>query len=464
LSDNKPTRLPLIATADNRAQNPTKDARLINGFTEKSVTGDIYCYKRPGVNSFTIPSTPGAIGRGVYHWNTIIYSVFNGSFFGRTTLLGAVNNTGMYHFVPSMGASPVLFFKNDFHAYVVSAGGVLTTVVDGDYPIETVPGAVYIDGTIYVMTPSGHIFGSELNAPLDWDPLNVILAQIESDGGVALAKQQNYLIAFKQHSVEVFYDAANAAGSPLQRIEAAKLSVGCSAAESVVDASGVLIWLSASNQGQFNIWKMEGLKASQISTAPVERILLTVDRSAVRGLTFQAGGHTFYCLNLGGLGSAINGEYTLVYDLEEKEWFLWQDTSGDCWNYVDSISDDVSTYLQGRTSGKLSTPDSESYSDDGVLFTFDLYTPNFDGGTRLKKTCNLMEIAADQVTGNYLNCYYSDDDYQTWSNVRTFDLGLERPLLPEWGTFRRRAHRFSHRLDKPLRIKAADLHIDLGTL
>ena len=484
MSDAKPTRLPLIATPENRDLTDARDARLINGYMEKGLSDETWCYKRPGLSVGYTPAGATALnGMGCTTWNDIVYSVFGAggtvNFYGGATLIGAVVLIGNVSFTSCLGvlgAAPVLFFHDAHKAYVYSTGGGLIAVTDVDFPpildsrINLVPGAVYIDGTTYVMSTDAYIYGSDLAAPLSWNPLNLIRAEIDGDLGVAIAKQQNYLVAFKTFSVEIFYDAQNAAGSPLGRMEAAKMSVGCASGETVKSIDGMLFWMSRSKQGGFGVYVMEGLKGRQISTAPVDRLLQLVDTATPGecwGYCFRAFGHRFYGLRLGSVFIGGTDRRSLIYDIDEKLWYEWQDADGTDWNVYDSTSNKYS-YLQSYTTGVIwalaATFSYDLLPSGAVNFTFDLYTPNFDAGTRVKKTCNLVTIAADQVTGSVLQCRYSDDDYQTWSNFRSFDLGLERPLLSEWGTFRRRAHHLRVTDNKALRLQAVDLHLDLGTL
>ena len=42
-------RLPLISTPENRGDTPDRDAKIINGFIEKELDGDIWAIKRPGM-------------------------------------------------------------------------------------------------------------------------------------------------------------------------------------------------------------------------------------------------------------------------------------------------------------------------------------------------------------------------------------------------------------------------------
>ena len=466
MSQGPPLRVPLIADPENRGLTSDKDASLVNGYIEKAPNGELWCYKRPGYHLIKTIAA-GQLGFGLTFYNGLIYCVFGNKFYSYNSLIDVITTIGTvtvqeYDFEPFLGALPGLFIHGTSEAYTLGGiPGVFTQVTDADYPVNTVPGCVYIDGTTYVMTIDAHIQGSALNDPTSWDPLNSILAQIEPDAGVAIAKQLNYLIAFKEYSVEVFYDAANAAGSPLGRIEAAKLSKGCAAAYSIINIDGDLFWITRSKKGGYGVSRLASLKEETISTPGVEKLLQSVDMTRVRGFALHLGGHKFYCL------SCFNNENSLatyVYDLGEKTWYSWKDPGGGALQMVRGTSDGVAPVLQVRVTGEIYTCGIEYYQDHDGLIQFDLITPEWDGGSRFGKMVNLMDIAADQVTGSNLQCRVSDDNYQTWSNWRTFDLGAIRPMLDEWGTFYKRAHHFRHEQNLPLRLKAVDLHVDLGTL
>jgi len=83
--------------------------------------------------------------------------------------------------IPASGSVPVkVFLKTSLYAWVYD-GTTMTQVTDPDYPASTVPGVVYLDGTIYVMNSQGVIFGSDLNNPTSWSALNFISANSEAD-------------------------------------------------------------------------------------------------------------------------------------------------------------------------------------------------------------------------------------------------------------------------------------------
>ncbi len=371
---------------------------------------------------------------------------------------GLDTSNGVYAFSSCLGTKK-MFLMNGVKAYTYDDANGLVQVTDANYPAAAVKGAAYLDGVIYVMDANAKIYGSSINDPQTWPALDTIIAQIEPDGGVAIAKQLVYVMALKQWTTEVFFDSANPVGSALGAVQGARLSYGCASADSVQDIDSVLVWMSTNLSAGFQIILVDQLKASVISSKPIERLLekATVSVNQVFSWQLKIDGHRFYLLTLKSLN------LTLCFDLNEKMWSQWTDTNDNYFPIVSATYNGITRYLQHETNGKLYNTDSSYVTDDGSLITVDLYTPNFDGGTRHKKYLKHLEIIADQTTGSMLHARKSDDDYQSWSNFRDIDLGKKRPRLSDCGSFRRRAYHFRHRCNKELRIEAAELQMDVGT-
>jgi hypothetical protein len=188
----------------------------------------------------------------------------------------------------------------------------------------TVPGLVLLDGTYYVMTPDGTIYGSDIEAPLSWNALNYINAEVEADGGVAISKYLNYLVAFGTWTTEVFYDNANEApGSPLRRSDNVYLPVGCADARSVAQGTVTVVWMSQAKEGPAGasagrqITMLEAFSHKVLSTPAIERILNQATLAEVKSCIFQISGHRSYMLTL-----ATSG-VTLVYDFITQLWSSW---------------------------------------------------------------------------------------------------------------------------------------------
>jgi hypothetical protein len=337
------------------------------------------------------------------------------------------------------------------------------------YPQYTVKGWAYLNGASYVMqhffgtaiTPAV-IWGSAINSvtnSTDWDPLNFITAQIEPDSGVCMAKQLVYVVALCQWSTEVFFDAGNATGSPLQSIPGSKSSYGCASQDSVQNIEDILIWMSTNRSASYQIVMMERLQTRIISTKAVERLLDNINISLIYSWQLKLNGHRFYVITF------VNSNLTLAYDLNENMWSQWTDTNG---NYVPICA---STYdangnkvVQHATNGSLYYMDSQYGDDAGSQITAGIITPNFDAGTRRRKQMNMLEVIGDQQVGNYLTIQMSDDDYQTWSQPRRVDMSQERMFLINCGTFRRRAFWIQYNQFGPFRISAMETQFDIGTL
>lgn len=181
----------------------------------------------------------------------------------------------------------------------------------------TVPGVVYLDGYFFVMDVKARIWNSALGDGTSWDALDFVTAEKEPGAGVALAKSQNYVIAFKEWSTEFFYDAANATGSPLSAVDNGFTLVGCASGESVASMDGILFWMSQTRQKGRSVHMMQGLEQVQISTPDVERVLNADDLATVYSYGLKVAGHKFYVLTL------VTSNITLVYDVVSKVWSQW---------------------------------------------------------------------------------------------------------------------------------------------
>ncbi len=181
----------------------------------------------------------------------------------------------------------------------------------------TVPGIVFLNGYFFVMDENAVIYNSALNDPLTWGALDFIQAAIEPGMGVALAKSQNYVVAFKEWSTEYFYNAGNATGSPLSPVLSAFTQIGCANGESVAYLDENIYWASKAKQQGPGVWKMKELEQAKVSTPDVDRILAADDMSDVYAYGVRIAGHSFYVLGLRTIGM------TLAYDASNGTWALW---------------------------------------------------------------------------------------------------------------------------------------------
>lgn len=466
-----PKRLPLILEPENRDEHTGKDAKLINGYVEKNnKTGEYWIFKRPGLLQTGITQT--GVGLGVYNWQGDIYAIFGTTLYKNDIDIGTVNAAGgVYRFASSLGTTPRLQLGNGLVAYNWD-NSTLTQISGPNFPGNTyatagVKGWAYLDGTTYVLDQDAYLHGSDtapgMNRPDLWtDLLNLLGAQIEPDLGVFIAKQLVYVLVLKEWSTEVFYDAQNPVGAlPLAPVQGAKINYGCVNGDSVQEIDGSLLWVATNRSAAAQVILVENLKPTIISTKAIERLLGEADFSSMSSFAIKYEGHRFYGFSL------KNDNLTLVYDLTDQMWSQWTDENGD-YMKISSATYETGTgrILQHESNGKLYRMDAEYLNDDGAMITVDLYTPNFDGGVRRRKQLTMLEFIGDQTAGSIFQIRVNDSDYaaDSWTNFRLVDMSVKKPVLPNCGTFMRRATHIRHQCNTRMRLQGIELQLDLGTL
>lgn len=447
-------RVPLLASTGNRGLTARTDTQLINGYVEKTPDGEVVLVKRPG---FVLTWAHASEGRGAYWWKGVLYFVVGGTLYANNAALGAVNALGgMYTFSSCMGAVPKLILHNSTNAYYTSGGAPVAIALPAT---PLVPGAAYLDGTTYFGTAlEANIYGSGINDPATWNPLNVIKAQQEPDELKYVTKQLSYTIAMKEWTIEGFWDAGNTVGSPLSPAQGTLMPFGCKDAASVQEFENVIIWVAQTRAGSVSVMMMEGMRAQTISTPAIERLLQTTNWSPAWSWSARINGHRFYAITL------KQANFTLVYDLTTGLWFQWG--LGVAQSYMPIVDASWNstfnwTYLQ-HENGSIYVMSGAAVKDDNLTIYLDLYTGEWDGGVRTKKFLKRMDFLADRRGAGKIKIRHSEDDYTNWSNFREVDLSKKVPHLDDCGTFVKRAWHIRHQEDTPLRLEAIELTPMLG--
>jgi hypothetical protein len=308
------------------------------------------------------------------------------------------------------------------------------------------------------MDTDGNVFGSAIDDPTSWDPTNVIVAQNEAGPGIALVKLLSFVVALKTFSIQFFYNAGNATGSPLARYDGPNLGVGCRNALSIQSYEDKLFWIAQSQVGGPFVMLLDKLAPTKISTPAIDRLLTVTGIFATRSFLLRVSGHLMYGLKLS------SPSITLVYDYTEKIWYVWTGTDDAAWPIVGAVGGTSHPVVQHATDGNLYTLSDNNYTDASDLFSWDLYTPNYDGGVRVKKVLHRMDFIGDQVSGSLLQVRHNENDYAAgkWTPYRTVDLSSPNPFLRDEGTFYRRVYNLHHRRDTPLRLQYIELDIEPG--
>ncbi len=184
--------------------------------------------------------------------------------------------------------------------------------------------------------------------------------------------------------------------------------------------------------------------------------------SDCRGFGLRTKGHLFYIINLKTIGR------TLVYDIDEKLWHEWSSNSAGSHAVFqcDYMADNSTgaAYLLHSSNGTVYKLDPSIYLDGSDSILVELVTNRYDMDTYHRKFMLSSKIVGDRYeTQNDLSLQWTDNDYQTWSNVKTISLTDDFPAFQRMGTFRRRAFKLTHSSNNPLRLEALECEFNEGS-
>lgn len=466
------TRLPLMGAYSNRDATGLKDQRFINMFPETRKVDQlentkIFISKRPGLTSYKDFGT--GEGRQMAYFRGKFYIVLGNQLIedGVTPTVKATlsTSTGPVSLLSCNSGSlgDYLFMCDGTNAWVIKQDGTVTQVTDVNFPTPHIPVPTFIDG--YVCLAKGSdVYTCTLDDPFTWPTSNFLSAEMFPDPIISLARQNNQVVVLGRTSIEFFYDAANAAGSPLSRNDAATIQMGTAAAYAVYQNEQFCIYISASDSGGRAAWLIKGFQPQKISDEYIERILdAEVDMSDCYGFGIRTKGHLFYVLNLKTSGR------TLVYDVDEKLWHEWStNSSGTHTVFAYNCMADSgigAAHVLHNSNGTVYKVDPSSNIDDATTIICDITTNKYDMDSYNRKFMSSLKLVGDSYSpSNIVTFYWTDDDYQTWSNAKTIDLNDDFPAFQRLGQFRRRAFRFVHALDMPLRLESVEVVYTEGTV
>ena len=471
-------RFPIVGQPLQRdGVNTLKDQRFLNCFPEKisagglgqDGSGKIYVKKRAGISLVNAPGLGESRGMIFEDSTSKLFFVvgnklcrWNGTNVVQLqTLATATNAVG---FTVHLTTAIKVILLDGTNGYSINpVTEVVTQITDIDFPSPHLPFPVSLDGYLFVVkAATADIYNSDLDNELSWTPGNFITAEMYPDNIVALTKNNNYIYAIGTGSVEYFYDAAVATGSPLARNDSAIQQFGTPAPFSVIQTEKEVVCVGTTQNGGRSIWLIEGFKADEISIEPVNQSLDAegTNLGNANAYCIRSMGHKFYVLRL-----ATSGR-TWVYDFMEKTWHEWASAEGSG-VFIGRYAADSGMgfpYMLSQTGGKLYSMLDTVYQDDGQPITMQVTTLKLDFDSMNRKDVYRFALFGDWPlnTTSTVVLDWSDNDYQTWVGNRTIQLSQELPVTRRLGKFRRRAFRITHTDNVPVRLEGMELDINIG--
>jgi len=461
----------LIWSLDNREATLTKDFISLNGFYEltksPATKDDTYSFvKREGITPYMYTLADSNI-RGTYYWEDqdklfIAYDDKIAIVVGSTGVLSTTvtpfttttGDVGFTEFYYDDGSSKVVAGDGAKLITIDSANTVVTSA-DADLPTPFEPHILFLDGYLFMIKDgTSDIYNSELNNPLSWVPGDFITAEMLPDTLIRISRLSNYLIAFGSASVEYFFDAGNASGSPLQRNDTPVKSVGY--LNGFATHANKIYFIGQSATTSPELYVLEDFKIDVVEN-PMLRRYIQKDTEFTASIVSN-GGHTFYVLTLTGV--------TFALDTDSKVWVRWgyqsESTLPIAFSTIIPIdgSGHCSVFaLEGKDGMFFFNP--AVYQDSSTNFPVVCQTPKQRFDSMHEKFMSRLIVLADRTTGN-LDVSWSDDDYATYTTARTVDLSLKQPKLDRLGAFVARAFKFSFTNNSALKIDMVEVDYNIG--
>lgn len=326
------------------------------------------------------------------------------------------------------------------------------------------PSFAYLDGYLCLIvkrtdgSKSADIYNSDMDNPFSWSSSNFISAEMFPDNLSALARQNNYIVAFGESSIEFFFDnpSADTFGTPFARNESYTQQMGIAAPNVIMATEKFCAYIAQSASGGRAVWVLDGFSPKKISNEYIERMLDAEGTNIVNatGYGLRTNGHFLFVINL--------TSTTIVFDFEEQQWTQW--TSGSNRFAYPSCTDNSSgkVILQHESNGNCYWLDPTVGTDAAdTNIPVEIITTKEDFETMRQKVLTKLTLTSDIIVNDTIDLRWSDDDYQTWSNWYTLNLS-PRCVKHQLGQFRRRAFHLKYTGNNPIRFEDFEFEFKQG--
>jgi len=432
---------------------------------------DMAVVKRQGTTTSISASLITASFRGMYFWqkkNTLIYVIGNTFYFWdvSTNISTATSSAALTTTTGDVGFEEFLY--SDGHVTVVWSDGtklgeisdtfVVTTSADADLPSPHFPHPVFLDGYIFIVkTGTQDIYNSDNDAPLAWTPSNYISAEMSPDSLLRIERMSNYIIALGTESVEYFYDAANAAGSPLGRNDTFYKQIRYLGG-SVRSGNKVYI-IGKYDNGAPDLFLIEDSKVTPVGSQQIQRFLSRItDFTTLTASIVTYDSNTLYVFTVAGS--------TFAYNIGTDFFTNWKYKGTSTFNiqYSDVAysTSEINTFMYIPSDNAVVKFALNTFTDSGTSYTMTIRTEQLDFETLQMKFMGRLSLFVDNNNAATINLQWTDDDYQTYSNTYSITLNQELPSIRRLGGFRKRAFIFTNTDNQPIRFRGFEVDLNMG--
>jgi hypothetical protein len=295
---------------------------------------------------------------------------------------------------------------------------------------------------------TGRFWWTDGGDPTAVDALSFATAEGHSDILQALHVAWLEITLFGRDSVETYF---NDGTSPFSRIDGGVMERGCLAPYSIVNASGMWVWLDKERR----VITLEG-RSYTARSGPYDGVIADiVDVTDAWAIYLTIKGHSFYCLTF----PTVNR--TFVWNITTDTWSEWGTWDSETatygkWrgkSYCYARTWDLHL-LGDSTEGKIYAVRPNLFLEGDASIRSLMLTAHTDHGTMAKKRSRRLKINVKRGQGvdggaePVFTMRYRDDN-RAWSNERQIGLGLigETPNIVEvrkLGIYKTRQYEFTH--------------------
>lgn len=338
----------------------------------------------------------------------------------------------------------------------------MSKVIDADAPVPIGP-MVEMSGFIFVaQNNSQKIWNSDLNSIASWTATSFLSANLTAGRLNGVSRLKNNIIGHVVDSLQFFYNAGNAAGSPLSSMPDSAKRFGSSTTTSqfpgqlfrpfsVVDDIVAVIY--------DGVYLLTPSGVQPISDAIVQKIVMNANKNNIIIRAFRFSGNYYIYLADSGNG------WQFLYDVKAGLWvqagFPNPILISKVWGNVVYTSADGGIY--NYPFSLISSAQTPVYQDNGSAYSMVIQTSTIDHGTLNRKFVSELGLVCDIETSGTVLLEKSDDDYVSWQTLGTFDLTIARPRVSSGGSYTGgRAYRLTHSTNAPFRAQALDITFKIG--
>lgn len=229
-----------------------------------------------------------------------------------------------------------------------SAASKITDVdMPGNDGTQLCRGVAFLDGFTFVANLSGKIYNSTVDDPTAWAALDFLTAENVDDKALYLGNHLNHVVLISNKSIEFFYNAANATGSPLSVRQDMFHQFRPKNTNAITEVGDTIFMVGSKPNERQGLWVLDGFKLNKLSNSIVDEWiedqtqaipskisipgyadhLVIEGDSATLALNLEVGTWHYWTTNGGGLGiyGATNGGYVVTNNGGLLA--SWQDTT-----------------------------------------------------------------------------------------------------------------------------------------